>query len=88
MAPGEATELPIEIFPTDARIPAGHRLRLYVGPNDFPHAVPPVSQLAGSLAGVVQVLHDPQHASYLELPKVGACAAPCKPLPIPNLIRG
>jgi putative CocE/NonD family hydrolase len=84
---GEPIELPIEIFPTDALISAGHRLRLYVGPNDFPHAVPPVSQLTGSLGGVVQVVHDAQHASYLELPKVGACG-PCKPLPIPNLIRG
>jgi hypothetical protein len=58
--------------------------RLYVGPNDFPHAVPPLSQLSGSLAGAVQVLHDPEHPSYLELPNVGACAAPCKPLPVPN----
>jgi putative CocE/NonD family hydrolase len=84
---GQPIELPIEIFPTDARIAAGDRLRLDVGPNDFPHAVPPLSQLTGSLGGVVQVLHDPQHASYLELPKVGACA-PCRPLPVPNLIRG
>jgi putative CocE/NonD family hydrolase len=84
---GEPIELPVEIFPTDAVVPAGHRLRLYVGPNDFPHAVPPLSQLTGSLAGVVQVLHDPQHASYLELPKVGACGQ-CKALPVPNLIRG
>jgi len=88
VAPGQPIELPIEIFPTDAVIPAGHQLRLYVGPNDFPHAVPPLSQLTGSLGGVVQVLHDPQHASYLALPDVGACAAACKPLPIPNLIRG
>ena len=43
---------------------------------------------AGELGGVVQVLHDPQHPSYLELPGVGICAAPCKPLPVPNLIRG
>ena len=84
---GQPIELPIEIFPTDAVIPAGHRLRLYVGPNDFPHAVPPLGQLANSLGGVVQVLHDPQHASYLVLPKAGACA-PCKPLPVPNLLRG
>jgi uncharacterized protein len=87
VTPGQPMELPIEIFPTDAVIPAGHQLRLYVGPNDFPHAVPPLSQLTGSLGGVVQVLHDPQHASYLALPKVGACG-PCKALPIPNLIRG
>jgi putative CocE/NonD family hydrolase len=88
VTPGAPIELPIEIFPTDAIVPAGHRLRLYVGPNDFPHAVPPLSQLGASLAGVVQVLHDPQHASYLALPDVGACAAPCKPLPLPHLIRG
>jgi uncharacterized protein len=88
VTPGAPIELPIEIFPTDAIVPAGHRLRLYVGPNDFPHAVPPVGQLAASLAGVVQVLHDPQHASYLALPNVGACASPCKPLPVPHLIRG
>ncbi|HET8892743.1 MAG TPA: CocE/NonD family hydrolase [Gaiellaceae bacterium] len=85
---GQPVELPIEIFPTDAVIPAGHSLRLYVGPNDFPHAVPPVSQLAAELGGVVQVLHDPQHPSYLELPEVGTCTTPCKPLPVPNLIRG
>ena len=88
VTPGQPIELPIEIFPTDAIIPAGHQLRLYVGPNDFPHAVPPLSQLTGSLGGVVQVLHDPQHASYLALPNVGACPAACKPLPVPNLIRG
>jgi putative CocE/NonD family hydrolase len=88
VVPGEPIELPIEIFPTDAIIRAGHRLRLYVGPNDFPHAVPPLSQLSGSLAGVVQVLHDPQHASYLELPNVGACRPSCRPLPVPHLIRG
>jgi predicted acyl esterase len=88
VTPGQPLELPIEIFPTDTVIPAGHQLRLYVGPNDFPHAVPPVSQLAGSLAGVVQVLHDPTHASYLELPTAGSCASPCRPLPVPRLIRG
>jgi uncharacterized protein len=85
---GQPVELPIEIFPTDAVIPAGHSLRLDVGPNDFPHAVPPVSQLTASLGGVVQVLHDPEHPSYLELPALGTCSAPCKPLPVPNLIRG
>jgi putative CocE/NonD family hydrolase len=88
VTPGAPIELPIEIFPTDAIVPAGHHLRLYVGPNDFPHAVPPFLQLAGSLAGVVQVLHDPQHASYLALPNVGTCASPCKALPVPHLIRG
>ena len=85
---GQPVELPIEIFPTDAVIPAGHALRLYVGPNDVPHAVPPVSQLTGELGGIVQVLHDPRHKSYLEFAVLGTCAAPCKPLPVPQLIRG
>jgi X-Pro dipeptidyl-peptidase C-terminal non-catalytic domain. len=67
------------------RHPAGHSLRLDVGPNDFPHAVPPVSQLTASLGGVVQVLHDPQHPSYLELACLGAC---CRAMPVPHLIRG
>ena len=68
VSPGVPIELPVEIFPTNAVIKAGHSLRIAVGPNDFPHAVPPALQLASSLGGVVQVLHDPQHPSYVALP--------------------
>ena len=45
-------------------------------------------QLLGSLGGIVQVLHDPQHASYVTLPTLGPCPKGCKPLPVANLIRG
>ena len=73
VTPGAPIELPVEIFPTNAVIKAGHSLRIAVGPNDFPHAVPPALQLVSSLGGVVQVLHDPQHPSYVALPTLGSC---------------
>ena len=89
VTPGQPTELPIEVFPTNAVIKAGHSLQIAVGPNDFPHAVPPVSQLSASLAGVVTVLHDPAHLSYVALPGLSkTCKNACRPLPVPNLIRG
>jgi uncharacterized protein len=88
VTPGAPIELPVEIFPTNAVIKAGRSLRIAVGPNDFPHAVPPALQLVGSLGGVVQVLHDPQHPSYVALPTLGTCPKGCKPLPEANLIRG
>jgi putative CocE/NonD family hydrolase len=88
VTPGAPIELPVEIFPTNAVLKAGHSLRIAVGPNDFPHAVPPALQLVSSLAGVVQVLHDPQHPSYVALPTLGPCPKGCKPLPVANLIRG
>jgi putative CocE/NonD family hydrolase len=89
VAPGQPTELKIEVFPTNAVIKAGHQLRLSIGPNDFPHAVPPLAQLADSLGGVVTVLHDPQHLSYVALPVLSkTCGTACKPLPVPNLRRG
>jgi putative CocE/NonD family hydrolase len=77
--------LPIEIFPTNAVIAKGHSLRLDVEGGDFPHAMPPAPMEANELGGVVQVLHDRQHPSYLALPTLGA--KPHK-LRVPNLTRG
>jgi uncharacterized protein len=86
---GQPVELSVEVFPTNAVIKAGHKLRLAIGPNDFPHAVPPVSQITSSLGGVVTVLHDADHPSYVALPALSkTCKTACKPLPVPNLIRG
>ena len=98
---GVPIELPVEVFPLNAVIKKGHRLRVAVGPGDFPHAVPPAPQLLSALAGVVSVLHDPGHPSYVALPTLGACRrAPrhrrgrlsavggCRPLPLAPLRRG
>jgi hypothetical protein len=67
-------------------IAEGHRLRLTVTPADFPHQVPPLPQLAGQLGGVDTVLTDPEHASYVELPRIGRRAG--GRLPLPRLLRG
>jgi putative CocE/NonD family hydrolase len=73
VTPGEPTELPIEVFPVNAVIPQGHRLRVAVNPSDFPHSLPPLPQLSGSLGGTVSVLHDAEHPSYVALPTLGSC---------------
>lgn len=98
--PGEPTELPIEVFPIHGVVAKGHRLRVAVNPSDFPHAVPPLPQLAGSLGGTVSVLHDAEHPSYVALPTLGDCiratrrdrrarraAGSCRMLRTPRLVR-
>lgn len=86
---GSPMELDVEIFPTNATILPGHALRVAVGPSDFPHATPPTPQLANTLGGLVTLLHDAAHPSYVTLPTIGAdCALPgCKPLPVPDMVR-
>jgi uncharacterized protein len=85
---GEPIELPVEIFPTRAAILPGHRLEITVSGGDFPHQVPPLPQLADSLAGRVEVLTEPGHRSYVELPALHRHCGGCRPLAVPNLIRG
>jgi uncharacterized protein len=82
---GEPMELPVEIFPTNAVIKKDHSLRIDVGGGDFPHALPPLPLSLNELGGVVNVLHDPQHPSYVALPTLGTQA---RNLPVPNLLRG
>ena len=78
-------ELQVEIFPTNAVILKGHSLRVDVEGGDFPHAMPPAPMFANTLGGVVNVLHDPQHPSYIALPTLGSVA---HDLAVPNLTRG
>ena len=98
--PGEPIELPVEVFPVHAVIPQGHRLRVAVNPSDFPHAIPPLPQLAGELGGTVSVLHDAEHPSYVALPTLGSCiratrrdrrarraVSGCRMLRTPRLLR-
>jgi uncharacterized protein len=82
---GQPMEMQVEIFPTNAVIAKGHSLRIDVEGGDFPHAMPPAPLFANELGGVVNVLHDPQHPSYIALPTLGATA---HNLPVPNLTRG
>jgi uncharacterized protein len=82
---GEPMRLPVEVFPTNAVIAKGHSLRVDVEGGDFPHAMPPLPMEANELGGVVQVLHDKQHPSYLALPTLGSKR---HKLRVPDLTRG
>src|SRR5690606_36883024 len=94
LTPGEAVEMPVEVFPTNAVIRKGRRLKVSVTPSDFPHSVPPLPQFAGTLAGRVEILPDGEHPSSVVLPRVRRrCPgtkkrAACRPLPVPDLVRG
>jgi uncharacterized protein len=82
---GQPLEMQVEIFPSNAVIAKGHSLRIDVEGGDFPHAMPPLPLFANELGGVVNVLHDPQHPSYVALPTLGSVS---RNLPVPNLTRG
>jgi len=75
----------VEIFPTRADILPGHHLKLVIQGGDFPHQVPPLEQLTGSLAGTVEVLTGPRYRSALHLPILRGKA---QHHPVANLIRG
>jgi predicted acyl esterase len=91
----EPMQLPVEVFPTNALIRAGHRLRITIASGDFPHQLPPLPTLAGSLAGTAAILTDPQHPSSITLPTVGdSCTfgrlrgrRQCRAWPAPRLRR-
>ena len=78
--------LDVEVFPLNAVIQKGHSLRVSVNPSDFPHAVPPLPQFMNSLAGQVEVLHDPEHPSSVTLPTLGRCGE-CRALPLADFVR-
>ena len=83
---GEPMALSVEVFPLNAVIRKGHSLRVSVNPSDFPHAVPPLPQFQGSLAGTVEVLHDAEHPSSVTLPTLGRCGK-CRALPVADFVR-
>jgi putative CocE/NonD family hydrolase len=85
----QPVKLEVEVFPTSALLQPGHRLRVAVGPGDFPHQVPPLPQLQGSLGGQVTILHDRAHPSSVVLPERGTCPrSGCRSLKVPRLLRG
>jgi putative CocE/NonD family hydrolase len=92
---GEPMRVPVEVFPTNALIRAGHRLRITIASGDFPHQLPPATTLVGSLFGATTILTDPRHTSSVTLPTIGArCALgkprrlhQCRSWPAPRLRR-
>jgi hypothetical protein len=94
--PGKPYELAVEVFPTNALLMPGHRLRVTIASGDFPHQLAPLPELVRSLAGTTTILTDPRHRSYLALPAIGSgCTLgrtrsghTCRTWPTPMLIVG
>ena len=79
VVPGEMTRYDIEVFPTLATLPAGHRLRLTLTTADTPHLMAPAPRFVDLLGGVYQVARHAGAASFMEIPlaPAGALAQPC-----------
>ncbi|TXH06424.1 MAG: CocE/NonD family hydrolase [Nevskiaceae bacterium] len=71
---GAPTAVSVEVFPTSALIKAGHKLRVSIGPSDFPHGLPPLPTLVNTAAGVLTIYSDATHPSSVVLPVVPASA--------------
>ncbi len=67
---GEVYELWVEVFPTAATLPAGHRLRIAVQPSDTPHLGWTVPQMMSQPGAVVRLHHDAEHPSLVVLPQL------------------
>lgn len=70
VTPNEVMELNVEIFPSNFVIKEGHRLRVAIGPSDFPHSMSPVPQLVDQLGGVATILNNSKYPSSIVLPVV------------------
>jgi uncharacterized protein len=76
---GEVTRYDIEVFPTFARLAAGHRLRVTLTTADTPHLVPTAGQLAGLAGGIDEVQRRMGAASFVEIPMAPASRVPMPP---------
>jgi hypothetical protein len=66
------TRYDIEVFPTYATLPAGHRIRITLATADTPHLAPTAPALAKLLGGVYRVQHSPNAPSAVEIPLIPA----------------
>lgn len=73
-APGESTLVNIEVFPSSFVIKAGHSLRIAVGSSDFPHGLPPVTDLLDQVLGVLRIDSNAEHPSSFVVPVVPVSA--------------
>lgn len=68
---GKVVRYDIEIFPIDAAIATGHRLRLTLTTSDTPHLLPSPSQAQNLAGGIYEVERTASRPSYLEVPLIG-----------------
>jgi putative CocE/NonD family hydrolase len=77
---GKLVSEDIEIFPTFARIAAGHRLRLTLATGDTPHVVPLPTEGLNLIGGVYQIQRTASAPSYLEVEQTSPDAfSTCRP---------
>jgi putative CocE/NonD family hydrolase len=68
VAPGRVMRVDVEVFPTEAVLKPGHRLRVTVQSYDTPHLMPNARQSVDQFGGVITVHHSPRHRSRLVMP--------------------
>lgn len=72
--PGEAMLLPVEIFPTAAKIAKGHELRIAIAASNVAQGLQPLPTLVKGVAGAMTIYSDALHPSSVVLPVVPASA--------------
>jgi uncharacterized protein len=70
VVPGAVTEYDVEVYPTYTTIAPGHRIRVTVTTNDFPHLLPTPEQLLGLLGGSCQLQRTAAYPSSVTLPLI------------------
>ena len=65
---GEVYLVDVEVFPTEAVLKPGHRLRISLQAYDTPHLLAPTPQAVDSLGGVITVHHSATYPSRLVVP--------------------
>jgi uncharacterized protein len=70
VTPNQPTEYKIEIYPTSAVVPAGHRLRLTIGTANTFSSAPPLPSLGQQLGGDITLLHGGAYDSNVMLPVI------------------
>ncbi|MGW1681267.1 CocE/NonD family hydrolase [Saccharopolyspora sp. NPDC002376] len=71
LQPGEIAPVDVEVFPTGAVIPPGHKLRIAVQAYDVPHLLPTLRDLPAALSPLT-IHTSPEHSSQLTLPTIPA----------------
>ncbi len=67
---GEPTLANVEVFPSSFVIKAGHSLRVAISTSDFPHGLPPVTDLLDQVLGVLRIDSNAEHPSSVVVPVV------------------
>src|SRR5439155_273245 len=80
---GQVVRYDIEVWPTFALLPAGHRIRVTINSSDAPYATPVGSQYANLAGGLYDVQRNAGAASYVVLPLLAPPAVTTAPGPRP-----